>query len=295
MYVAFDFSSWPLLELLMALIILETVWLMARFINREPFSAFGFRFNGNWWLDCGFGLALGFLLTSGVFLVELAARWVSIAGTFWVNIGLGNLPFGLAILSPLASFAGLAIFEETAARAYPIRNLAQGLQAKVGPRGALVSLWLLSAMVFAWGHYNNPNILPLGFINLGIAGLLLGLSYILTGNLGLSLGFHLSWDFCQGCVFGMPVAGLTPSLVVSVLTIVQGGPELWTGGDFGPDGGLVGTLALLLGMLAVVLYVRWRYGEVALCTPLATYLPRGGGADSDLSVGRQTKLLDKQQ
>ena len=82
----------------------------------------------------------------------------------------------------------------------------------------------------------------------------------------------------------MPVAGMTPSIVVSFLTIVQGGPELWTGGDFGPDGGLVVTLAFLLGMLSVVLYVRWRYGKVALYTPLATYLPRRGGADSDLSV-----------
>jgi membrane protease YdiL (CAAX protease family) len=284
MYLAFDFSSWPLLELLTALIVLETVWLMARFINREPFGAFGFRFNGNWWLDYGFGLVLGFLLTAGVFLVELAAGWVTIAGTFWVNIGLGNLPFGFALLSPLVSFAGIAIFEETATRAYPIRNLAQGLQAKVGPRGALVSIWLLSAIAFAWGHHTNPHVLPLGFINLGIAGLLLGLSYVLTGNLGLSLGLHISWDFCQGCVFGMPVAGMTPSIVVSFLTIVQGGPELWTGGDFGPDGGLVVTLAFLLGMLSVLLYVRWRYGKVALSTPLATYLPRRGGADSDLSV-----------
>src|ERR671932_1532965 len=47
-----------------------SVWLAARFLDRRPFADLGFRFNKGWWLDVGFGLALGTLIAVGQFLTD---------------------------------------------------------------------------------------------------------------------------------------------------------------------------------------------------------------------------------
>src|SRR4029453_12165000 len=59
------------------------VWLAGRFLDRRPFADFGFHFGRGWWLDLGFGLVLGALLMTTIFLAERAAGWVAIAETFW--------------------------------------------------------------------------------------------------------------------------------------------------------------------------------------------------------------------
>ncbi len=280
----------PLSELLLAISVLLSIWIMARFINREPFALFGFRFNRDWWLDCGFGLLLGLVLTTAVFLVELAAGWVTITDTFYS--GVAGVPFGLAILGPLVLFVSAAFYEEPYFRAYPIRNLSQGLKQR-GPALAIgmVLIWVLTSILFGWSHHSNPGAAPLGLINIGLAGILFGLSYMLTGSLGLSIGIHIAWDFTQGCVFGTPVAGATPSRAASFITLVQHGPTLFTGGAFGTDGGLLVTLAFLLGMIPVFLYVRWRYARVSLYTEMAQYSPRAEAVASDTVAHAQQETV----
>ena len=49
---------------------------------------------------------------------------------------------------------------------------------------------------------------------------------------------------------------------MSVLTIQEQGPDFWTGGEFGPEAGLVALTVALLGPPLIVLWVRWRYGDV---------------------------------
>jgi hypothetical protein len=58
-----------------------------------------------------------------------------------------------------------------------------------------------------------------------------------------------------------------------VVATRQTGPTLWTGGAFGPEGGLIGVLATLLGMLLVYGWVRWTRPRVSVQAKLAQYLP----------------------
>ena len=83
---------------------------------------------------------------------------------------------------------------------------------------------------------------------------------------------HIAWNFFQGNVFGFPVSGTTS--VTSFITIQQGGPTLWTGGAFGPEGGLLGILAMLVGSLLIWGWVQSRYGRATLRRSLAEYAPR---------------------
>ncbi len=239
----------------------------ARWVDRHPFGDFGFHFNRRWWLDFAFGLALGAVLMAFIFGVELAAGWVRMTpgeqtgAEFWGGIGVS-----------VVLFFCVGIYEELFSRGYMLRNLAEGLNLRfIGPKGSLLIAYLVSSSIFGALHAGNPNATLISTLNLIVAGLFLGLGFVLTGELAISIGLHMTWNFFQGNVFGFPVSGSGTS--ASFITIQQGGPEIWTGGAFGPEAGLIGLSAILLGSLLIVLWVRYRYGRVSLCRDLAMYKP----------------------
>jgi membrane protease YdiL (CAAX protease family) len=249
---------------------LVSVWLAGRLLDRRPFPGFGFHLSDNWWIDFGFGLFLGAILMLLIFVIELGAGWLTITGTF-VTDDL-EWPFFPAIVLPLIIFVAVGIYEELLSRGYHLRNMAEGLNWKaIGPRGALVIATLLSSALFGLAHLGNPNASFISSLNIFIAGVaILAMGYLLTGELAIPIGVHITWNFFQGNVFGFPVSG-TEFGSARFISIQQGGPDVWTGGAFGPEAGLLGLGAMLLGGALIVLWVRWRYGCVALCTQLAEY------------------------
>ena len=254
-----------------------SVWLAGRFMDQRPFKDFGFHFDGGWWLDLLFGLLLGAALMTGVFLTELAFGWVTLTGSF--DSLVSGAPFASAILLPLAAFLLVGVYEELFSRGYQLRNMAEGLNyPALGPRGAVLAAWALSSALFGVLHALNPNAGVVSVANITLAGLMLGTAYILTGELAVPIGLHISWNFFQGNVFGFPVSGLNP-IGATFVSTEQAGPEIWTGGLFGPEGGLLVTISTLTGILLTVLWVRLRHGRVSIHTPLAEY-PRQGSISS---------------
>ena len=246
-----------------------SIWLAARFLDHRPFADFGLHFGAVWWTDFAFGLLLGALLMAGIFVAELIAGWVTIVGTF--RTADPGQPFALAIIPPIALFVSVGIYEEMLSRGYLLLNLAEGLNLPVvGPRGAVLLAWLLSSVIFGLAHASNPNSTFVSSIGLILAGVFLGLGYVFTGELAIPIGLHITWNFFQGNVFGFPVSGAEFSGTTFVAT-AQWGPDLWTGGAFGPEGGLVGLLATLIGSLLILLWVRGRHGRIALQTELAEF------------------------
>ena len=262
----------PVLVVLSALgalvAVLLSVWLAGRFLDRRRFADFGLHFGRNWWIDFGFGLLLGALLMLAVFLVELAAGWVTVKGTLVTDNP--NVPFAAAILPPLLLFLAVGFYEELFSRGYQLRNMAEGLNWRViGPRRAIVIAMLLSSAVFGLLHVFNPNASFISTFNIFVAGgILLAMGYLLTGELAIPIGVHITWNFFQGNVFGFPVSG-GDYRWATFISIEQGGPDLWTGGAFGPEAGLIGLGAILVGGLLIMLWARWRYGGVRLHTALA--------------------------
>ena len=102
-------------------------------------------------------------------------------------------------------------------------------------------------------------------------GLFLGLGFVLTGDLAIPIGLHIAWNFAQGYIFGFPVSGSNEHL--SLIATHQSGPTVWTGGAFGPEGGLMGIFAALLGILLVYGWVRWTQDRASVQTNLAEYSP----------------------
>ncbi len=267
--------------------IVASVWLAGRYLDHRRFADFGFHLGRRWWLDFGFGLALGAILMAGIFLVERAAGWVTVKGMLVTSApGQSFVP---AILLSLAAFLAVGIYEELWARGYQLHNLAEGLNGRtLGPRGGLLLAWAISSALFGALHAGNPNATAASTASLMLAGLFLGLGYILTGELALPIGLHIGWNLFQGNVFGFPVSGIDAG--PTLIAIAQDGPALWTGGAFGPEAGLMGIGAILVGSGLIVAWLRWRDGRVGLCERLARHpsehlAPREPGQADDAQRG----------
>ncbi len=243
------------------------VWIAARLFERRPMGDFGLRPSRAFWADFGFGLFLGTFLMTLAFAIEYGAGWVRVTAVLQDDPS--GLPFAVAFLAPLVLFVGVGFYEELVSRGYLLRVLAEGLNfQRLGPRAALLASVLLTSALFGWGHHDNPNATLVSSVNIAFAGAFLALPYLLTGRLALSIGLHITWNLFQGPVYGFPVSGTTAK-GAQVLAIEQGGPAAWTGGPFGPEGGLLCLLLILLGSALIVGWVRWREGRVGWCVALA--------------------------
>ena len=251
---------------------LISVWLVGRFIDRRNFADFGLRLNASWWVDLGFGVVLAASMMTGIFLLELAAGWITITGTYTANIY--GWTFPAAIILALVTFILMAASEELTARGYQIKNLSEGLNLRsLGPRWALVLAVLLTSVLFGLGHAVNPEATAISTFGLVLAGIFYGVTYVFTGQLALPIGFHIAWNFFENSVFGFPVSG--EQFGVSFISIQQNGPNLWTGGEFGPEAGLLGITGHLAGLLGVAAWVRLRRGKVRLLEELSQPKLRG--------------------
>lgn len=251
---------------------LISVWLVGRFIDRRSFVDFGLKLNTSWWVDLGFGVVLAACMITGIFLVEKVLGWITITGTYFANIdGWTFLP---AIILALVTFILMAASEELTARGYQIKNLSEGLNLRsLGPKWALVFAILFTSVLFGLGHAVNPEATVLSTFGLVLAGIFYGVTYVLTGQLALPIGFHIAWNFFENSVFGFPVSG--EQFGVSFISIQQSGPDFWTGGEFGPEAGLLSIGGHLVGLLAVVAWVRLRRGKFRLLEELSQPKLRG--------------------
>lgn len=270
------FTEWRLARYLLQValgllaVVLPTLF-AARFFDRRPVSDLGLQLTGSWWRDLGFGLLLGALLMFLVFVVELALGWITIANTFSTR---ASQSFWVALVSPLTLFLAVGIYEELVVRGYLLKNLAEGLS--FGPLGGKVGMLLallISSAIFGLAHAGNPNASAVSNFNLFLAGLLLGLPFLLTDELAIPIGLHITWNFFQGNVFGFPVSG-TSANQTTFIAVEQGGPELWTGGAFGPEAGLIGVFAIIIGSLLIIWWVRRTRGKGGFCSSVAEYQPR---------------------
>ena len=116
----------------------------------------------------------------------------------------------------------------------------------------------LSSLLFGAVHAFNPNATVLGIANIVVVGVLLACAYLVTRSLWLPVGLHIGWNLVEIQVLGFPGSGHTePSLLRSITS----GPDLMTGGAFGPEGGLVALGAALVGIAVLLIGYRVTTGR----------------------------------
>lgn len=210
-------------------------------IDGRSFQSLGLSLDGKSGRDFAVGLGISFLMAGLTFLAEWSLGWMNFIGYIWNESIPQNFTVFWFIF--LALFLTTAWQEELLFRGYWIKNIHDGLN----------SYWAigLSAVAFAAAYFLNPNYTVLSLIGLLIIGLFYGYAAVSTRRLWLPLGLHLGWKLFSGNLLGFPVSGLqVPGLIIQ-----QGqGPLVWTGGQMGPEGGLILLPAVLLGAFMVWIY-----------------------------------------
>lgn len=225
-------------RLLMLVGYLSAAVLVLRWRNL-PLSLLGMSLRGRG-KDLLAGLGVAVLLYAVGFGTSLLMGIVEIASVQWVPRDL---------LGTLLFFLLVAVTEEVMLRGFVLgRMLSAGMN-------RFVALFLSSAL-FSAMHLFNPNFALLPFVNILLAGCLLGASFLYTRNLCFPVVLHWFWNWLQGPVLGYEVSGMDSG--ETLLTLRLTGSDLLTGGSFGFEGSLLCTVLLVVGTLAIVGYYERR-------------------------------------
>lgn len=222
-------------------------WGARRWLDRRPFRDLGFIVDHHAWRDLAFGVLMPGALFGAIFLVQWAVGWLELRGT--ALDGGAAFPALLALLDWFVIFILVGYAEELLSRGYHLQTFIEGLNLPLGI--------FLSSAVFAVLHVFNPHSSVLSTLGILLAGYFLAYGWLRTGQLWLPIGLHIGWNFFQGPIFGFPVSGLD---AFHLLQHEVAGPQLITGGRFGPEAGLLGYLAMGIGALLIWSYTRDRNG-----------------------------------
>ncbi|MBM6856377.1 CPBP family intramembrane glutamic endopeptidase [Caecibacteroides pullorum] len=230
--------SFFLERLLMLVGYLSAAILVLRW-RKLPLSLLGMSLRGRG-KDLLAGLGVAVLLYAVGFGTSLLMGTVEIASVQWIPRDL---------LGTLLFFLLVAVTEEVMLRGFVLgRMLSAGMN-------RFVALFLSSAL-FSAMHLFNPNFALLPFVNILLAGCLLGASFLYTRNLCFPVVLHWFWNWLQGPVLGYEVSGMDSG--ETLLTLRLTGSDLLTGGSFGFEGSLLCTVLLVVGTLAIVGYYERR-------------------------------------
>ena len=117
----------------------------------------------------------------------------------------------------------------------------------------------LSSVLFSLLHFANTGFTFLAFMNLLLIAAFFALLSLMTQEIYTVCAAHTAWNFAQGNILGMSVSGGVGS--VSILNTQYGASSinLWTGGAFGPEGGLSVTVISVLSIFILCLY--WKFAK----------------------------------
>ncbi len=220
-------------------------WIARRWLDHRSLRSLGFQIDTHMLSDILVGTAIPGLLMGAIYAFESAVGWLRFEAWAWQAVSIGAVLRGLGVY--FVVFILTAIGEELISRGYQLQNLAEGV--------SLPWALFLSAVLFAALHAANPGADAASFVGLLAAGYFLAYAWVRTGKLWLSIGLHFGWNFFEGVVLGFPVSGLG---VFRLIEQHVTGPALITGGDFGPEAGLVVLPALALGALLIRVYTSDR-------------------------------------
>jgi membrane protease YdiL (CAAX protease family) len=208
-------------------------YLCARFLEDLPWKSLGLTIHTGWLRDLVVGSAIGFAAVVVAVLIAAGGGGLRFSFGDAATFSIGRSMVGSAVLLFVAALAEEGLF-----RGYPLQTLTRAKLAALGI--------FLTSVPFGIAHLSNPNVVPgVTFVNTVLAGLWLAVAYLRTRSLWLPLGVHWSWNWAFAWFFGLPVSGMHLASN-PLLQATDEGPTWLTGGHYGVEGGLTGTIAMVL-------------------------------------------------
>lgn len=194
-------------------------------------------------------LSLGIAL--GVGLQSLTIFVIYLYGGFKILSVNSVIP----LIPSLVGFTAVAVFEEILFRGIIFRITEE----KLGSYLAMI----ISGLLFGFAHLSNPNSSFTSALSIAIeAGLLFGAAYIYTRNLWFPIALHFAWNFTQSNIYGAATSG---SIIgKSLFTTTIEGPEILTGGAFGPEASLQ---VIVFCVITTVILMRLNHKQHKVIKP----------------------------
>ena len=219
-------------------------------------------------LELGIGFGIGGLLNAGCLaLISTLGALGLVDGGVSIQVStLGAQELG-AWFGWAALFAVAATWEEVVFRGYGMLWAARALTRSAHWASA-AARWpvsfrtatavgygpvvVVSCLWFGIAHLGNPansGLIPLA--NTMIAGLWLLIAIYRTRALWAAIGMHWGWNATMALVLGVPVSGMGSEdsgvTIPGLLTTSLSGPDWFTGGAYGLEGSIFGTVVLCAG------------------------------------------------
>jgi membrane protease YdiL (CAAX protease family) len=173
------------------------------------------------------GLLLGGGAMAAIVFGAMAAGWAS-----WGPAETGKVTV-IAVLLLMG-----AVGEELLFRGYGFQFLARSW-----PDATIVTTGLLFGLTHV---LLNQNIQWIGAFNTALWGALLGYAFCRANSLWLPIGIHYGWNLFQ-VLLGASLSGTT--IRATGVELHWSAGELWSGGAYGPEGGLLTTAAGVVVLL----------------------------------------------
>jgi uncharacterized protein len=239
----FAFLLWG--EIAQVIPLTASVFLARHFLDHRSIVSLGLKLEWRALTDIAAGIVITFVMMGLIYAGMSFMGWITFKGFAWQTdpplMVIGN--FILVIFL----FLLVGWSEELLSRGYHLQTIASGLNKFWGV--------IISSVIFGLLHLANPNASWVSAVGIFFAGMFFAFGYLRSGKLWLPIGMHIGWNLFEGCVFGFSVSGLD---VYQLTQIQVTGPDLWTGGAFGPEAGLVVLPALIIGTTLIYLYTHKR-------------------------------------
>ena len=174
-------------------------------------------------VGAGAGIAAGLAAVLLPALIGLAT---------WQPATESNSSFGSVLFLTAMLLFG-AVGEEMLFRGYGLQVLVPVL----GPVAAILPM----SVLFAAAHADNKGVSWLALFNTFLWGVLLCAALLRSGTLWMPIGLHFGWNWILP-ILGVNVSGFTMRL--TAYKLAWNVAPVWSGGDYGPEGGLFCTLAV---------------------------------------------------
>ncbi len=214
------------------------VWGWLGFFERRSFWTTGLERTGIW-EKYSRGALVGFVMMIFPVVIMAVFGMMSFESDPTVWSGAGAIP---GVLIMLVGWLAQGAAEETLTRGFllPVFGI------RFGPFWGIIG----SSVLFSSLHLLNPNVNLIAILNLFLFGVFASVYAMSEGGLWGVFAIHSLWNWAQGNLLGLEVSGSSIG-GTTLINLKATGPDLITGGVFGPEGGLAITLILLIGCLVL--------------------------------------------
>ena len=114
-----------------------------------------------------------------------------------------------------------------------------------------------AAVFFGLGHLTGEGVTVLSLLSNSLGGAIYTVAFMAAGNLFFPWALHFSWNAFQ-FFYGFRISGLEGESVISQVSLRQ---NFASGGEYGPESGLLGIAIRLVVLVLISAYVSRSRGK----------------------------------